>query len=170
MADLDSVAEKRTPISSSTSSTSVPLRRAVQTSVRATSQTTTGPTLSDWRRQASAASAAGPSASRSISTEESMAIMGIRRPGVAGARPRMLRMASSVSAKPSSLKRPRALEMASETSLRSTMRAPSSSTLSTVPLVRPRASRTALGRVICPRSATVASICVSGVIRKIRYA
>jgi hypothetical protein len=28
----------------------------------------------------------------------------------------------------------------------------------------------ALGRVICPRSATVASICVSGVIRKIRYA
>src|SRR5690606_30086819 len=53
---------------------------------------------------------------------------------------------------------PRTREMASSTFLRSTMRLPSSSTLSTLPLVRPSASRTALGRVIWPRSATVASM------------
>jgi hypothetical protein len=61
-----------------------------------------------------------------------------------------------------SLKRPRAREIASSTFLRRMMRLPSSSTFSRVPLVRPSASRTALGRVICPRSATVASIVGSG--------
>src|SRR5438105_7798656 len=40
------------------------------------------------------------------------------------------------------------------------MRLPSSSTFSSVPFVKPRASRTALGSVIWPRSATVASIAV----------
>src|SRR5690606_2697598 len=62
------------------------------------------------------------------------------------------------SASASSANLPRTREMASSTCLLSTMRLPSSSTLSTLPLVRPSASRTALGRVIWPRSATVASI------------
>src|SRR5690606_5562976 len=78
--------------------------------------------------------------------------------GPPGPRPRMVVIASPVSAKPSSLKRPRAREIASSTLLRRIMRPPSSSTLRMVPLLRPSASRTALGRVIWPRSATVASI------------
>src|SRR5690606_19437203 len=75
------------------------------------------------------------------------------------ARPRMARMASSVLAWPSARrKRPRTLRSASLTSLRRMIRPPSSSTLRIVPLVSPRASRTAFGSVIWPRSATVASI------------
>src|SRR5690606_26800815 len=58
----------------------------------------------------------------------------------------------------SSANLPRTRESASSTLLRRMMRLPSSSTLSTLPLVNPSASRTALGRVIWPRSATVASI------------
>src|SRR5690606_30938746 len=58
----------------------------------------------------------------------------------------------------SSANLPRTREIASSTLLRRMMRLPSSSTLSTLPLVNPSASRTALGRVIWPRSATVASI------------
>src|SRR5690606_15703886 len=70
----------------------------------------------------------------------------------------MVVIASLVSAKPSSLKRPRARDIASSTLLRRIMRPPSNSTFRMVPLLRPSASRTALGRVIWPRSATVASI------------
>src|SRR5690606_34135116 len=82
-----------------------------------------------------------------------------RPPGVSpGSRPRIVVMASRVSAKPSSLNRPRAREIASSTLLRRIMRPPSSSTLRMVPLLSPSASRTGLGRVIWPRSATVASI------------
>src|SRR5690606_38320764 len=78
--------------------------------------------------------------------------------GSPGARPRSSRMTSSVLTPSGSLKRPRAREIASSTFLRRMMRPPSSSTLSRVPLVSPRASRTALGSVIWPRSATVASM------------
>src|SRR5690606_13894128 len=66
--------------------------------------------------------------------------------------------ASVEEAKPSSANLPRAREMASSTLLRRMMRLPSSSTFSRVPLVSPRASRTGLGSVIWPRSATVASM------------
>src|SRR5690606_23662659 len=66
--------------------------------------------------------------------------------------------ASSDDSKPSRANLPRAREMASSTLLRRMMRLPSSSTFSRVPLVRPRASRTAFGSVIWPRSATVASM------------
>src|SRR5690606_23205525 len=72
--------------------------------------------------------------------------------------PRTECRASSTESKPSSLNFPRTREMASSTFLLSTMRLPSSSTLSWVPLTRPSASRTALGSVIWPRSATVASM------------
>src|SRR5690606_11332300 len=66
--------------------------------------------------------------------------------------------ASVDDSKPSSANLPRAREMASSTLLRRMMRLPSSSTFSRVPLVSPRASRTGLGSVIWPRSATVASM------------
>src|SRR5688500_11320523 len=76
-----------------------------------------------------------------------------------GARPRSAPMASSVLANPwSSRKRPRAREMASSTLLRNTIRPFSSSTFRTLPLLSPSASRTALGKVIWPRSATMTSM------------
>ena len=59
--------------------------------------------------------------------------------GSLGARPRSSRMMSSVLTPGGSLKRPRAREMASSTSLRRMMRPPSSSTFKVVPLLSPRA-------------------------------
>src|SRR6188474_3790120 len=63
-------------MSSSAPSASAPLRSDAHTPASAASQTTTRPLPSAWRRQASAASARGPSVSSSTSTGASTAIIG----------------------------------------------------------------------------------------------
>src|SRR5664279_1222072 len=63
------------PASSSTSNSSAPKPRPATTSLTTTSQTTTGPRASAWRRLSSDASARTSPPRRSISTDESTAII-----------------------------------------------------------------------------------------------